>query len=241
MGATQSERAIYSNPTNGQCAIPPDVGVVMGWREARADNAREHHLVDSIDSRSDLAQLLDEVACYLRRFVLLSDFQLHVIALWVLHTHAFGAAETTPYLDIGSAEKESGKSRLLEVLRDLVARPWFTSSATIAILSRKIDAEMPTLLLDETDAAFKGNRDYAQELRGILDSGYRRGGKRSICEQNAKSFGHQDFNTFCPKAIAGIGTLPDTVGGRSIRIEMRRRRPDEYVEKRRERDTLPQA
>ena len=36
------------------------------------------------------------------------------VALWVFHTHAFVAAEATPYLAITSAVKESGKTQLLE-------------------------------------------------------------------------------------------------------------------------------
>ena len=38
-----------------------------------------------------------------------------------------------------SAEMESGKTRLLEVLRLLVAKPWFTGRTTTAALTRKID------------------------------------------------------------------------------------------------------
>ena len=47
---------------------------------------------------------------------------------------------------------------------------------------------------------------------------------------------YRDFSTFCPKAIAGIGALPDTVTDRSIRIALKRRAPDECVERFRQRD-----
>ena len=42
---------------------------------------------------------------------------------------------------------------------------------------------------------------------------------------------YRDFPIFCPKAIAGIGKLPDTVADRSIPIELKRRSPSEKVEK----------
>ena len=55
---------------------------------------------------SDLADLLEKVVRILRRFVLLTEHQTTAIALWVAHTHAFEAAECTPYLSISSVEKQ---------------------------------------------------------------------------------------------------------------------------------------
>jgi hypothetical protein len=136
----------------------------------------------------NLAVLLDDIASFLRSFVVLSDYQLQAISLWVAHTHSISSALTTPYLNIYSAEKRSGKTRLLEVLEVLVARPWFTGRLTSAVLARKVDAECPTLLLDESDAAFKGEKEYSETLRGILNTGYRRGGKSSVCVGKGRIF-----------------------------------------------------
>lgn len=177
----------------------------------------------------------------MRRFVLLSDSQLTVIAAWVVHTHALLAAETTPYLEITSAEKQCGKTRLLETLEVLVHKPWLTGRATAAVLVRKIDAHKPTLLLDESDAAFKGDKEYAETLRGVLNTGHRRGGKASLCIGQGANISFKDFETFCPKAIAGIGQLPDTVADRSIPIRLKRKAPSEAVERFRRRNVLGQA
>ena len=68
------------------------------------------------------ADILDWILGYLKRFVSLSPEQGRVVALWVVHTHSMDAADTTPYLSIHSAEKQSGKTRLLEVLKMLVRR-----------------------------------------------------------------------------------------------------------------------
>ena len=133
-------------------------------------------------------------------------------------------------------EKRCGKTNLLELLEMLVAKPWLTGSVSTAVLFRKIDAERPTLLLDESDATFNGNRDYAEALRGILNSGYRRGGKTSRCVQEGKNFVPRDYETFCPKAFAGIGKLPDTVADRSIPIRLTRKLPGEEVARFRRRE-----
>jgi hypothetical protein len=67
------------------------------------------------------ATLLNELRSFVCRYVVLSECQATVIALWVLHTHLMDSFDVTPYLDINSAEKQSGKTRLLEVLKVMVA------------------------------------------------------------------------------------------------------------------------
>ena len=188
---------------------------------------------------ADGATLLDDLTGFVRRYVVLSPTQLLVVVLWVVHCHAFTAAETTPYLSITSATKQAGKTRLLEVLELVVPAPWLTGRATAAVLVRRIEQEHPTLLLDESDAAFKMESEYAEALRAILNSGYRQSGRTSLCLNSGSSY--KDFSTFCAKAIAGIGRLPDTVADRSVPIRLKRRSPSEQVERFRERDARRQA
>jgi hypothetical protein len=189
----------------------------------------------------DGAELLTEVYEFVRRFSVLSEAQATVISLWVLHTHAIDAADSTPYLAITSAEKQCGKSRLLEVLQTIVENPWFTGRVTAAVLVRKIDAKRPTLLLDESDAAFGSEKEYAEALRGILNTGHRRGGVASLCVGKGAEITFKDFSTFGPKAIAGIGKLPDTVADRSIPIRLKRAAPGEIMERFRLRNVTPEA
>lgn len=69
------------------------------------------------DPEAQTGGLLDRAARTLRSYVVFqSDAQVVAASLWVVHTHAFEAAEATPYLAITSPERESGKTRLLEVL-----------------------------------------------------------------------------------------------------------------------------
>ena len=179
----------------------------------------------------EVAGALADAERFVRRYIALIDAESCAISLWAFHTHAFDATDITPYLSITSAEMESGKTRLLEVLRHIVARPWFTGRVTAAVLARKIDKETPSLLLDESDAAFNGDKEYAEVLRGVLNSGYERGGVSSICARRGNEISYADLSTFCPKAIAGIGRLPDTVASRSIPIRLKRKAPGENVER----------
>jgi hypothetical protein len=126
-------------------------------------------------------------------------------------------------------------------LEPLVARPWFTGRTSAAALVRKVDKFAPTLLLDESDAAFGGDKDYSEALRAILNSGYRRSGRATVCVGQGANIDAKDFKTFCAKAIAGIGTLPDTIADRCIPIALRRRKTDEPCERWRERAGHQQA
>jgi hypothetical protein len=179
----------------------------------------------------DGAALLDEASAFIRRYVVLTPEQCDACSLWTVHTHAFEAADFTPYQYVTSPEKRSGKTRLLEVLELLVYRPWMTGRVTPAVLVRKVDRDRPTLLLDESDAAFKGNQEYAEALRAVLNTGHRRGGVASLCVKAGGDFDLRDFGTYCPKAIAGIGKLPDTVTDRAITISLKRRAPTEPIER----------
>lgn len=181
----------------------------------------------------ELRQAVDALREFVRRFVVVSDDALITIALWIMHTHAINAFDATPYLQITSPQKQCGKSRLLEVLELLAARPWLTSKTSAAALVRKVAKDAPTLLLDETDAAFGGEKEYAEALRGIVNAGHRRGGVASLCV--GKEHKVEDFPVFCAKALAGIGMLPDTIADRSIRIELQRRLPGEPIHRLRRR------
>ncbi len=173
--------------------------------------------------------VLDAVREFIGRYIVMGGTQHDAVALWVAHTHAFDVAGSTPYLAVNSAEPESGKTQLLEVLEAIVARPWLTGRVTAAALIRKVDRDRPSLLLDESDAAFKGAPEYAEALRGVLNTGYRASGRATVCVGQGADLTVRDFATFCPKAIAGLGRLPDTVQTRSIPVAMKRRRADEPV------------
>jgi hypothetical protein len=187
------------------------------------------------------AELLEDIIDFIRKYVLLSQAQAIVLALWTLHTHCMVAADTTPYINVNSAEKESGKTRTLEVEELLVANPWFTGRVTAACLTRKIDAQKPTLLLDESDAAFASGEEYAEALRGVLNTGHRRGGKTSCCVGKGVNIGFKDFETFCPKAIAGLTKLPDTVNSRALPITLERKPRTVKVERFRRKKVKPAA
>ena len=136
--------------------------------------------------------------------------------------------------------KRCGKSRLLDVLAQLVRRPLLTSDISAAALVRSIDPDdPPTLMLDEADATFgalKGD-EKAEHLRGILNAGF--GRDRPYRRWDVTTRGLEDCPTFAMAVLAGIGSLPDTIEDRAVVIEMRRKSPSERVAKYRVRRDKP--
>jgi len=186
-----------------------------------------------------LAALLDATCEFLREYVVMSSAQADAATLWAAHTHAADAVETTPFLGVTSPTKRCGKTRLLDVLELVVARPWRTIMPSEAVLYRKIEAVSPTLMLDETDAVFDKSNGSTEPLRALLNAGNRRGTSVPRCVGPTQQL--VDFATFCPKALAGIGELPDTVADRSILIRLARKRPDESTRRFRRREALEVA
>ena len=131
----------------------------------------------------------------------------------------------SPILAILSPEKRCGKTTLLELLASFVLRPLPTANMTPATVFRGIESYRPTLLVDEADT-FIRNSD---ELRGVLNSGHRRG-MAFVLRTVGDDYAVKTFSTWCPKAMAAIGRLPETLQDRSIVISLRRRAAHETVE-----------
>jgi hypothetical protein len=196
-----------------------------------------------MSERIDTAALLDDVRGVIARYVVLpGDAYFDAAALWVLHAHAIEAAETTPRLVLKSPEKESGKTRMLEVLESIVPAPLDTFSASVAALYRTLKDEQATLLFDEVDAIFNPKRaaDH-EELRALLNAGYRRGATVRRCVGEGKKQRVEKFPVFAATALAAIGDLPDTIESRAVIVPMRRRAPDEQVEAFRRRKASTEA
>lgn len=184
--------------------------------------------------------LLDEVADVLSRYIAFpSPAALTAVTLWVAHSHAVDAFESSPRLALLSPEPGSGKTRTLEVLELLVARPLLWLGASTAATFRTIEADKPTLLLDEVDAIFGRQKDDENgDLRALLNSGHRRGATIPRCV--GKSQEVRRFEVYAAVALAGLGDLPDTLMSRSVIVRMRRRAPGERIEPFRRRLAQPE-
>ena len=163
-----------------------------------------------------LASLLDRIAEFVSDYVVFAKpAQLHAVVLWIMHTHLIDQFEATPYLNVKSPEKGSGKTRVYEVAELLVRNSWRCVNPSEAVFYRKIEAHNPTMLLDEVDAIWNHTTASQHEgLRAGINAGYRRGVTVDRCA-GQKGDKLVSFPVFCAKSLAGIGKLPDTSADRS--------------------------
>jgi len=197
---------------------------------------------DDLDSTVDGANVLNDVRRLLRKYVVFpSDEAADAVTLYAAATHAMPQLEFAPRLVIKSPVKRCGKSRLLDVLSELVRQPLATVDISAAALVRSITEKAPpTIMLDEADAIFgkalKGD-EKAEALRGMLNAGFGRG--RPYIRWDAAARTTEKCPTFAMAIIAGIGSMPDTIEDRAVIITLRRKTEAEVVAKYRIRRDKP--
>ncbi|MGY4907117.1 DUF3631 domain-containing protein [Streptomyces sp. 900116325] len=181
----------------------------------------------------DGAALLDEVEAFHRRFnVFPSEAAYVAVALWDAHAHLLDCFDSTPRIAFLSPEPGSGKTRALEIVETLVPQPMTAVNASAAALFRSVSAGngKPTILFDEIDTVFGPKAGDNEELRGFLNAGHRRTGVTYRCIGDGGQQTVQAFPSYCAVAVAGLGSLPDTIMSRAVIVRMRRRARNEQVE-----------
>ena len=192
----------------------------------------------------EAAALLDDVHAFLGRFISYSSEHAHVAhTLWIAHTHMMDVWDVTPRLAVLSPDPSSGKTRVLEVTELLVPRPVMAMNVTPAYIVRKIGSPdgLPTILHDEIDAIFGPKASNNEDVRAVMNAGYRRGAIAGRCVVTDKGVKTEELPAYCAVALAGLGDLPETIWTRCIPIAMRPRAPNETVEPFRKRIVAPEA
>jgi hypothetical protein len=182
---------------------------------------------------------LSAVYDFIGRFVAYPSEHAHVAhALWIAHTHAMDAWDSTPRIAFLSPEPGSGKSRALEVTELLVPRAVEAVNVTAPYLFRKVGSQdgRPTILYDEIDTVFGPRAKDNEEIRGLLNAGHRKRAVAGRCVVRGKEVFTEEIPAYCAVALAGLGNLPDTILTRSVVVRMRRRAPTERVDPYRRRD-----
>jgi hypothetical protein len=201
---------------------------------ARGETEGAHRQGQELDLREpepwpeavDGDALLSQLSAIFTGYVVMSRAAADATALWVLHAYLIEAADATPRLAIKSPEKRCGKTRLLSIIAHVAPRALATSNISPAAMFRTIEAAKPTLLIDEADTFVT----MSEELRGVINSGHTRT-TAYVVRTEGEDLLPRRFSTWAPIAFATIGKLPGTVEDRSITIPLRRRRPDENVER----------
>jgi Protein of unknown function (DUF3631) len=193
----------------------------------------------------NIAELLTNIEAVIKKHVILADHAAAALAVWVLHTYTFEMRDTVAYVAIESPEKRCGKTTLLSVLAAMACKPLIASNITVGALFRSVHTCSPTLFIDEADTFMAGNGT----MRGIINSGntrrtayvlrlsagrkpsphpdplpsHRMGAERGQQSAESTDSGLKKYSCWCPKVIAMIGEVPDTIADRSIVVKMARK------------------
>lgn len=185
--------------------------------------------VDPWPDPIDPAQLLDEVAGTIQRFIVLDDEQAFAAALWITQTWFIDVLQVAPLALINAPEKACGKSQLLDVMGRMSAKPISAANSSTAFMFRAVEKWTPTVLIDEADTFIKEN----EELKGLINAGHTRAQAyvgRVVGDNHEPSM----FNVWGAKALAGIQLekhLPDATMSRGIIFNLRRKAAHESVSK----------
>lgn len=167
-------------------------------------------------------RVLDAVRDWWERFICTVDgTDLDLLTVWSAHTHVCQETYTTPRLILDSPVPGSGKTTVLEHLERLCLYPiQMASLSSPALLTRMLDKDLRTILIDEADRSLDPKKDGVQELLAVLNSGYKRGGTRpTLVPIKGGGWDAKEMPTFSPVAMAGNNpNLPDDTKSRSIRV-----------------------
>jgi hypothetical protein len=184
-------------------------------------------------------QLFHTIKSFVTRYVVLSQPEhADVITLWIMHTWVADYADFTPYIYLHSPVMRCGKTQVHRIVEPLVKNPLRTCNISESALFREIADSHPTLLWDEVDSIFGSRKasEANENKRALLNAGYERGIRAIRMERSAGGFQKISYDPFCPKILAGIGKLPDTIVDRSIPILIHRRLKTQPCQKYRRQD-----
>jgi len=145
------------------------------------------------------------------------------IASYIIGTYFFKLFKKYSYLYIWGT-KRSGKTKLLTFLANTCFNGVLTLAMTPATIYRLLTLLNCSLMIDETDRIAKKEKG---DLRDILNSGYKEGGRVTrtrevVMRDGSRNFITEFYLTFSPKALANIEGMEDVLKDRALTLIMQR-------------------
>lgn len=196
-----------------------------------------NRLLMKIDDRWDMDSLLEfverpeppeglyeEIKTALKTYVEFTKEEHYGLdAAWVIATYFHRCFHAVPYLFF-YGQKESGKSRILDVLQRLAFNAIKVKGISLASLGDSVDSIRGTILVDQAETLLDPKNI---DLLGIVTNGYTiGGGKRRIVDLSGKNRRLAEFETYGSKAFASSGYIHSDMRDRCILQSMIRSKAD---------------
>ena len=212
-GAVARARSRFRREDAAASPPPPDTGRV----------GREGRVPERVPG------LTGEVVDFLRRYIVLNDNEVIVVAAWLLASRSMDSWDRFPILTVTSPEPRCGKTRTLEALELLAANALSAVNLTPAVIYRAIAARMPTLILDEAQSLSRRGSEASEVVREIFCGSIDRHAKVYRCTGDDHTV--TPFPIACPKILAKIGAVDGVLADRSVCVRLRRKTKGETVER----------
>ncbi len=163
---------------------------------------------------------------YIKKYIFFQQDQIYdLLTVWAMGTYVFTLFRHFPYIHI-QADKNSGKTQLMEVLRPICFNGKSYVNPTGAVIFRDAECNLPTMFIDEAERL--GSRNSQGPLMELLNTGFQKGATVSRIAPAGKG-GFVTFSVYCPKMFAGINDMNEVLQSRSIDVMMTRKLPNEIV------------
>lgn len=178
------------------------------------DGSTEHYLETDVEAR--IKSVFDKIETLLRDYIYFNNPRMYKIVPQIILASYF-----SEYLDfmprimlIGSTD--SGKTRLQDILCELMYRGYPVKNSSFPSIFREIDLYETSVIIDEFQ-----DSTYKNDLYGVYKSGFsRRGALFSRCAPN--SYNPESFNVYSPLVLSlkSVKGVPEDIINRSFVINM---------------------
>ena len=224
------DRNFYILSSNGYALH--DSSVIVHDGKNIIFDERERYLLRAEDrwSKGKIKQFIDdpiiplglygEIKNILKQYIECQKEDVYgLVTAWIIATYFFLLFNAFPFLFI-FGKKQTGKSRLLDLLERLCLNAMKIKGISVAGMADSIDGVKGVFLNDQAESLSDSRNT---EILGILADSYTiGGGKRRLVHISDKKRRVLEFETYAPKAFASTKEIDPDLKDRCIQIVMLR-------------------
>jgi len=175
----------------------------------------------------NILDCFNSINSQLQKYIYFDDSRIYnILTIWTIGTYFYRAFRYYPYIWL-NADKGSGKTRVMEVLRPLAFNAIMAVNSTEASIFRFVDTDCATLFIDEFEKLKKDNQ---QGIITLLNSGFNFEGSVVRTEKAMDTYKPKTYSAFSPKMFAGIADISDVLMDRCIKVKLLKKPKDTVVQ-----------
>lgn len=165
-----------------------------------------------------LRMLYDKIINLMKQYMIMSEDNFKIVALWIIGTYFHEEFNTFPFLFI-NAMRGSGKTRLLKLISALQRNGDGSVNNHLSEAVTFRTAKVRGIIIDELEQI--GMKDKAI-LRELLNSAYKKGAMvrrmKKVKRNNEEIQVVEEFDIYTPIAMANIWGIDEVLGDRCLTI-----------------------